>query len=274
MAGCHRRICWNWPIATCAEPNPVSAEEIAAAEQEIERERRALQKSVDELRLELAAIKREMLLRRLAAKAYNPNQPRVPKGNDGAGEWTSDGATGSRIRFASSEKPRLGPSAIVQIATETAKRLLDAYRSENGLRDLFGRNRGTVAVTTIDGINVYGSNSNSPTYTVEDRSAAESMRNALSERYPELMYSDHPGGMPKNALFHAETTILLRSARQNFGTLAGRSLDIYVDRGMCNNCEQLLPYVGLELGDPEVTFIGPTGIRRTMRGGSWVERRK
>jgi hypothetical protein len=69
---------------------PVSARANAAAEQEIERERRALQKSIDDLRLELAVIKREMLLRRLTAKAYNPNQPRVPKGNEGAGRWTDD----------------------------------------------------------------------------------------------------------------------------------------------------------------------------------------
>jgi hypothetical protein len=82
---------------------PVSARANAAAEQEIEREQRALQKSIDDLRLELAVIKREMLLRRLTAKAYNPNQPRVPKGNEGAGRWTDDqgeAASDRRIRLA------------------------------------------------------------------------------------------------------------------------------------------------------------------------------
>jgi hypothetical protein len=79
---------------------PMSAEEIAAAEQEIERERRALQKGIDELRRELGAIKRDLLLRRLTAKAYNPDQPRVPKGNDGAGRWTDEDGTSGRIQLA------------------------------------------------------------------------------------------------------------------------------------------------------------------------------
>jgi hypothetical protein len=52
----------------------------------LERERLALQRSLDELRLELAAIKRDLLLR----KAFDPNQPRVPSGNRDGGQWTSD----------------------------------------------------------------------------------------------------------------------------------------------------------------------------------------
>jgi hypothetical protein len=41
-------------------------------------------------------------LSRDAAKAYNPNQPRVPAGNPDGGQWTSDGSSGglARVRLA------------------------------------------------------------------------------------------------------------------------------------------------------------------------------
>jgi len=47
------------------------------------------------LRSELAAIKSELVLRRLlrATKAnFNPNQPRIPAGNPQGGQWTNDGS--------------------------------------------------------------------------------------------------------------------------------------------------------------------------------------
>jgi hypothetical protein len=65
------------------------AAQAAAEFDAAERERLALQRSLEELRLELAAIKRDLLLR----KAFNPNQPRVASGNTGGGQWTSDGAS-------------------------------------------------------------------------------------------------------------------------------------------------------------------------------------
>jgi hypothetical protein len=34
---------------------------------------------------------------------------------------------------------------------------------------------------------------------------------------------------------------------------------------------KLLPYIGLELGDPTVIFIDRFGVRRTMRNGSWIK---
>jgi hypothetical protein len=49
------------------------------------------------LRRELAAINAELKFRRFlrALKAgFNPSQPRVPRGNPGGGQWTSDGGTG------------------------------------------------------------------------------------------------------------------------------------------------------------------------------------
>jgi hypothetical protein len=196
------------------KPAPLP-QDIEAAEQEIERERLALQKSIDALRLELAEAKSELafrrLLRALATKAYNPNQPRVPKGNPGAGEWTRDGGPG-RIRLASSEKPRLGPATIAQIAAETAKRLIEAYRSKNGLRDLFGRNQGTVAVTSVDGVQIFGSNSTSPFYTRTDLIAAKEMRDRLVEKHPGVLDAEELGRRPNDALFHAESNILLRAA--------------------------------------------------------------
>jgi hypothetical protein len=33
----------------------------------------------------------------------------------------------------------------------------------------------------------------------------------------------------------------------------------------------LLPYIGLELGNPTVTFVDPDGSSRTMRDGSWMK---
>ena len=80
--------------------------------------------------------------------------------------------------------------------------------------------------------------------------------------------------MPSNALFHAETTVLLRAARRYGGTLAGRTLTVFGDTRMCNNCEDVLPYVGLELGNPTVTFVDPNGSTRTMHDGAWLAKEK
>lgn len=65
-------------------------------------------------------------------------------------------------------------------------------------------------------------------------------------KYPDAMRADNVGYTPNNALFHAETNVLLRAAEANGGTLAGKSLDIYVDRGLCPNCERVVPLVGLD----------------------------
>jgi hypothetical protein len=81
------------------KPAPLP-QQIEAAEEEIQRERLALQKSIDALRLELAAIKREILLREPASKACNPNQPRVPAVSREGGQWAdqeNSGRDDSRI---------------------------------------------------------------------------------------------------------------------------------------------------------------------------------
>jgi hypothetical protein len=99
-----------------------------------------------------------------------------------------------------------------------------------------------------NGEDIFGSSSKSPTYKRIDRSEAEKVRDILLQKYPDVMKRDNIG--------------------ENGGTLAGRMLEIYSDREMCNNCEVVLPKVALELGNPAVTFIDKLGRRFTMRDGN------
>ncbi|MGA7488445.1 MAG: hypothetical protein WBW74_16100 [Xanthobacteraceae bacterium] len=204
---------------------------------------------------------------------FNPNQPRVPAGNPDGGQWTRTGASRIEMRLAAADKPRLGPHALLAIAVELAQRVIEAYRSENGPWDLFGHKRGAVAFTNIDGRDIFGSNSTSPTYMSADRAAAEGMRATLMKEHPDVLAGGNIGQMPANALFHAEATVLLRAARQRGGTLAGQRLTVFADTPLCNHCQDILPYVGLELGNPTVTFIGPEGLIMTMRDGAWIDGR-
>jgi hypothetical protein len=135
------------------------------------------------------------------------------------------------------------------------------------LFDLFGNRDGTVAYTTIDDKDIFGANSNSPTYTATDRHEAEQMRDTLISKYPGSMNTTSISKMPNDALFHAESNVLLRAARENGGTLAGRSLDVFVDSKMCNNCERIVPLVGLELGNPTITIMDTTKVPKTFRDG-------
>lgn len=157
------------------------------------------------------------------------------------------------------------------IAIEVAKRAIETYRKENLLENLFGSRIGTVTYTELNGERIFGSNSTSPTYTSRDRSAAITLRDVLVEKYPEVMNSDQAGRRPNEAIFHAEATALLRAARANGGTLVGRSLEIHSDRHLCPSCDKVLPYVGLELGNPTVIFVQPNGRRNAMRDGVWSE---
>jgi hypothetical protein len=134
------------------------------------------------------------------------------------------------------------------------------------LLDLFGQKDGAVALTTLDDKNIFGSNSSSPTYSDADDKAAKELRDRLVAKYPDAMRADNVGYTPNNALFHAETNVLLRAAEANGGTLAGRSLDIYVDRALCPNCERVVPLVGLELGNPTLTFVDPDRIFSIANG--------
>jgi hypothetical protein len=197
---------------------------------------------------------------------YDHNQPRVPAGHPDGGQWTTAGIGG--VRLAAREKP--GPGILLAAITKFFLNVIDAYRSENGFWDLFGYRHGTVAVATINGKHVFGSNSNSPTYTRQDQLLAERLRQNLIQKYPDVMKRDNLGEKPNDALFHAETTVLLRAARESGGTLAGQTIEVFADRPLCISCKKVLPYVGLELGNPTVTFVGPDASRKTMRNGSWI----
>jgi hypothetical protein len=152
------------------------------------------------------------------------------------------------------------------IMARAAERLIQAYRSENMLLDLFGDKSGAIAVTTMDDKDIFGSNSNSHSYKDADFEAARSMRETLASKYPGVISAENPGYASGNALFHAETNVLLRAAEANGGTLAGRSLDVYVDRNICKNCESIIPLVALELGNPSLTYVDPRRIYSIANG--------
>jgi hypothetical protein len=95
------------------------------------------------------------------------------------------------------------------------------------------------------------------------------MRATLIRDHPDVMRTTNIGSRPNDAVYHAETTVLLRAARQNGGMLEGKTVDVFVDRPMCESCKRILPYVGLELGNPTVNFAGRWGKTRTIYGGAW-----
>ncbi len=148
-----------------------------------------------------------------------------------------------------------------------AQEAIDTYRSIHNMPPELG----TVAYGEIGGTPFIGVNSRGPGYTDADRAAADQMRDTLLAKYPELMETENIGRIPNDALYHAEATTLLRAARANRGSLAGRTFDIQVDREMCRSCDRVLPSMGLELGNPTVRFIDATGRRKTMRNGAWIE---
>lgn len=140
---------------------------------------------------------------------------------------------------------------------------MDAFRRQQGL-DLIGdpiwsREQNSVSTCQVDGIPYIGVNSQALTYSDRDNTAAEQIRDSLIQSYPSRMNTDNIGQFPNNAVFHAEATCLLRAARANGGTLAGKVIEVHVDREMCRSCKQILPYIGLELGNPTVTFKDPRG---------------
>jgi hypothetical protein len=202
---------------------------------------------------------------------YDPNQPRVPAGHPDGGEWTNDERwtdhplIGARYA-ASRELPPIGPLRTLQ----RALRIIEAFRSDNLLNDLFGRPRGTVSMIEIEGRPpIFGSNSRLPLYTSRDQAEADNLREILLKKYPQLVGGSNIGEAPMDGLYHAETNVLLRAAREHGGSLAGRTLEVVTDKAMCPSCPIILPKVGLELGNPTVTFIGPRGETRTMRDGKW-----
>jgi hypothetical protein len=156
---------------------------------------------------------------------------------------------------------------------------INAYREVHVRRDLFGNRipllseHDTVAAAEVDGQVYFGVNSTASTYADADFAAGRSQVNALAPKYPNIMSVDNLGRRPNDSGFHAETTVLTRVARDKGGTLAGRSMTVLVDKDLCMSCELVLPKLGLELGNPTVTYIGPNFIY-TMKGGHWISRRR
>jgi len=186
---------------------------------------------------------------------------------------TVEGAILARRAEAEEAQARLA-----ELARLPPQDLIAVYRRANNTRDLFGRetwprDRDTVAVTWIERAPVAGASSGAPPYTATDRAEAQRRIDRLARKYPQDMGQGNPGQMPNNALYHAESNVLLRAARANGGSLAGRHLEVHVDRRMCPSCETVLPRLGLELGNPTVTFVDPFGARMTMQNGAWIAKR-
>ncbi|HXF90188.1 MAG TPA: hypothetical protein VNK48_17705 [Xanthobacteraceae bacterium] len=256
-------------------------------------------REAEEKHAELLALKSQLLLLRLglllrrheralwqdregALKAgFRPDQPRWPAGSGRiSGRWSGGAGTGgpvadestpARVRLASADKPNRSRALRNAILLQAAKRAIDAYRSDKGLWDLFRGRVGAVTVTTINGENIFGSNSTSPTYSGIDFREATELRDRYLQANPELAARSNTGFKPHDAFYHAETTVLLRAARANGGTLAGQTLEVFGDTKLCNSCAEVLPFVGMQLGNPTVIFVNPNGARRTMRDGAWLK---
>jgi hypothetical protein len=180
-----------------------------------------------------------------------------------------EGAIGHAEARATAAEARLR-----ELASQSHGSLLEAYRTGNATHDLFGvrrwdRERNTVAVATPEGQLFFGANSKAPTYTNRDGVAAARTVDAMVNRFPEIMNRDNIGGEPNNALYHAEATILLRMRDALGGTLAGRKFQVRVDREICGFCEEVLPNLGLHLGNPRVTFYDRIGFKGIINDGNW-----
>jgi hypothetical protein len=211
---------------------------------------------------------------------YDPNQPRVPAGNSDGGQWTDDDRWAERrarlrnaLQLAASELPPIDPR---RWGPYLARKLIEAIHRELASWDLFGHHDPddvTAAVTMIDGEPVVGTSSEFGDWSAIDRVEARRLRTTIMRRYPHLV-RHNSGQIPLDAFFHAETHLLLRAARKNGGSLAGRTFDVFVDNNTCPSCKKVLGLVGLELGNPTVTFINSrTGrVMGVVRNGEWDPR--
>jgi hypothetical protein len=238
-------------------------------------------------RWEIARLRLDFALLKLALRArkagFNPAQPRVPAGGPGGGQWTTEGGTerpadeggsrADRVRLAAADGPILGPKSRLKVALELARKVIDAFRSKEGLLDLFGERVGAVTYTEVDGKIIYGSNSSLPLYRKIDAIERDQLIDRYVKEYPEMAERARRREMPVDAFSHAETNVLTRAARENDGTLAGRTLEVFGDRKLCNNCEEILPFVVRQLGNPTVTFYDRFGRVGTIRDGKWLDRK-
>lgn len=185
----------------------------------------------------------------------------------------------ARARFGDNQGPSLDPPfprADTVTPTLPPSEAIRSFRSITGMPDVrSGIARtytdGTVAYTEIDSRPVFGVNSDAPGYTMRDEEMARDMRQRLIEQYPAVMATGNIGHKPNDALFHAEANALMRAAEPYGGSLAGRTIEMRVDRSLCRSCGVVLPYIGLQLGNPTVRFIDAFGRLKTMKNGQWQE---
>jgi hypothetical protein len=232
---------------------------------------------------------------------YDPNQPRVPAGDPDGGQWTSTGGTAGTSGAGAAETRGHGaaetpwsggdwdPTDVSDAKRRRPRREREPPRDDEPYkevwqaiqafrvthtRDFFEKrnDEGVVACTEINGREVCGSNSRfADAYTDEDRARATELRQDLITKHRYIMAIKNVGFKPNVAVYHAETTVLLRAKHENGGTLAGQTLRVFVEDTPCSSCQMILRYIGLELGNPTVTFISRTGWKRTMRDGRWLD---
>lgn len=186
----------------------------------------------------------------------------------------------ARGRFGDNQGPPLdavGPRAGTGTPSFSPPEAIGSFRSITGMPDTGSgiarsRSDGTVAYTEVDGQAVFGVNANAPGYTARDEAMARDMRQRLIERYPDVMATGKIGHAPNNALFHAEGNALLRAADSYGGSLAGRTLNMRVDRELCWSCDTVLPRMRVQLGNPTVRITDGTGALWIMRDGTWIRR--
>ncbi|BAQ18117.1 hypothetical protein [Methyloceanibacter caenitepidi] len=158
-----------------------------------------------------------------------------------------------------------------QRAPEAIQTLRDSYGTDLLGRPLLG-DSDTVAHGIVDGETFMGVNSGAIVeYSQRDLNDAKRALIPLVRKRPDIMSTHNIGQRPNDALFHAESTVLLRAARANDGTLSGKVIDITVDRPICSSCKKVLPLIGQELGNPIVRFTEPSGRVRTMHNGEWKD---
>jgi hypothetical protein len=208
----------------------------------------------------------------------------VPVGHSDGGQWTDDDRWASgrwlhdrwerqrgALQFAASERP---PSDPRRLLLWLARKAIEAIHRELASRDLFGHHdpdKVSVAVTTMDGKAITGTSSTHGDWHPIDHFEARALRTTIMRKYPHLA-RQNSGQIPLDAFFHAETNLLLRAARTNGRSLAGKSLDVFVDNETCPNCQDILGPVGLELGNPTLTFINSTTgrVMGVVRDGKWL----
>jgi hypothetical protein len=164
---------------------------------------------------------------------------------------------------------------LIELARQEPQSVMDTFRRQHGL-DLTGepawsRKRNTVALCRVGDQPFLGVNSGATgEYTFRDLLDATRLRTSLIEKYPHIMNTENIGQFPNASVFHAEVTCLLRAARGHGGSLTGKTVEMHVDRAMCGSCEVLLPYVGLELGNPTIITTDDDGVVTTIRDGKLI----